>query len=171
MPATSVGSSFWRRFAQNSPPVSQFRNTERRACISCPRRSARSSQVFAGRSPLLVTPLAPVAIGKRRADGSPICLHSFASSTSALSAHSNSAPGRTIRLLPTGAGRKRTTGTPGGKLLGARYAEFRMINRASRRSAEVLFAPSAIPCIRRSRLRVASRSTSCATVVSDGHAY
>ena len=31
-----------------------------------------------------------------------------------------------------------------------------MINRASRRSAEFLFAPSAIPCINRSRLRVAS---------------
>jgi hypothetical protein len=51
------------------------------------------------------------------------------------------------------------------------YAEFRMISRASRRSTELLFAPSDIPCIRRSKLRVASRSTSCATVVSEGHAY
>jgi hypothetical protein len=52
-----------------------------------------------------------------------------------------------------------------------RYAELRMISRASRRSVEFLFAPSAIPCIKRSKLSVASRSTSCATVVSEGHAY
>jgi hypothetical protein len=51
------------------------------------------------------------------------------------------------------------------------YAELRIINRASRRSAEFLFAPSAIPCMRRPKLRVASRSTSCATVVSEGQAY
>jgi hypothetical protein len=37
-----------------------------------------------------------------------------------------------------------------------RYAELRMISRASRRSAEFLLAPSAMPCINRSRLRVAS---------------
>ena len=52
-----------------------------------------------------------------------------------------------------------------------RYAELRMISRASRRSVEFLFAPSAIPCIKRSKLSVASRSTSCAIVVSEGHAY
>jgi hypothetical protein len=42
-----------------------------------------------------------------------------------------------------------------------RYAELRMISRASRRSVEFLFAPSAIPCIKRSKLSVASRSTAC----------
>jgi len=52
-----------------------------------------------------------------------------------------------------------------------RYAELRMISRASRESVEFLFAPLAIPCIKRSKLSVASRSTSCATVVSEGHAY
>ena len=36
------------------------------------------------------------------------------------------------------------------------YAELRMISRASRRSVEFLFDPSAIPCIKRSKLSVAS---------------
>ena len=50
-------------------------------------------------------------------------------------------------------------------------AEARMINFASSQRLSSTLAPPEIPCIRLSRLTVASRSTSCATVVRDGHAY
>ena len=50
-------------------------------------------------------------------------------------------------------------------------AEARMINFASSQRLSSTLAAPEIPCISFSRLTVASRSTSCATVVRDGHAY